>query len=173
MSLPDDIAKLEWIMFLDKKNFPQSLPHLIQLKAAKSELDWFMMENIRKEIEQAFGIHDSTLVSGFVKDIVTKSQRLNGTWYLAFQHTKVVGEVGLVPFPYREKIIGRIQDVDIVPSKQGKGLGKQLLLGLCNKAREMNLDGLCLFADANGWVKDWYLRFGFEKVGVTDRLKLC
>ena len=51
-----------------------------------------------------------------------------------------------------------------MPLEQSKGYGRELLMETCIKADEMGLDALCLMADEKDWPKNWYQRFGFERL---------
>lgn len=127
------------------------------------------MFGLRIQIERNFGIQDLKMIKGFVSDIQNKSQKLDGTWFLAYIDGKAVGEVGLILFDYENLKIGRLQDVDIAPAYQGMGLGNQLLQCIIKVAKGLDADGLALFARQDGWVKDWYQRFGFIKVGESSK----
>lgn len=166
---PHGLARDEWAMWLAAEAFPREIDTRIALKAAATDADWLMMKVMRLEIERSFGITDEALVNGFIDDIKRKVLSLGGCWYLAFETGQnsppPVGEVGLVPFEIDGLRFGRLQDVDIVPARQRRGLGNALLTSVCFEARALGLSGLALKARADGWVKDWYQRFGFERVG--------
>ncbi len=168
---PIGISLNEWVMWISKESFP-SIGSKVELRQIVTEYDWQKMLQLRIEIEKNFNIFDETLVSGFVNDIREKVKKLNGAWYLAYANSELVGEIGLIPFKFENKIIGRLQDVDIAPSKQGLGHGHEMLAAIVQLSRDMNLDGLCLLARSEGWVKDWYARFGFNKVGEINRAEL-
>jgi ribosomal protein S18 acetylase RimI-like enzyme len=117
-------------------------------------------------------LYDNFPDAGGINDIRHKCEMLNGIWYRASLGEDVVGEVGIVPFTCIWGKIGRLQDVDILPEYQGRGLGRQLLIEACRLAKLQGLNALCLMAKENDWPKDWYLRYGFIKVGEIATLKL-
>jgi N-acetylglutamate synthase-like GNAT family acetyltransferase len=166
---PNSSAAKEWLMWLGKESFPPVEANPLKLQKVEDERGWQEMIQLRIDIEKEFGIHDEELINGFVADIRQKVKLLNGSWFLASSNDEIIGEVGLVPFKFAGKSIGRLQDVDIHPARQGLGFGRHLLLAICNEARVLNLDGLCLFARADKWVKNWYQRFGFIKIGSVSR----
>lgn len=159
------LATHEWTMWLPQENFRTSFDNALELVEVDSEEKWQKMLEIRIDIEKEFGITDQNKIKQLVDDIRVKSHKLNGKWFLASIENKIVGEVGIIPFDFNGERVGRLQDVDIIPSEQNKGLGTQLLNEICKKALLMKLSALCLMAKSDDWPKDWYMRFGFLKAG--------
>lgn len=164
-NIPQNSSHYEWLMWLAQSQMARSSDLRVRLREVREESDWEKMFEIRKAIEKKFGVLDEETVRGFVSYIRSKAERLQGKWFLACLEDRVVGEVGIVPFERDGKTIGRLQDVDIVPDQQGRGLGRQMMGALFNEARSMKLEALCLFAREEKWVKDWYARLGFIRVG--------
>jgi N-acetylglutamate synthase-like GNAT family acetyltransferase len=167
-----EMAQHEWTMWLPKEQFSSSSKNLLKLVEVKSQEQWDEMLELRMSIEKEFGISDKVVVKQFVEDIKKKGHELKGKWFLAKTNEKTIGEIGILPFEFEGKKVGRLQDVDIIPCSQGKGYGRELLAQVCIKASEMNLNALCLMAKADDWPKEWYFRFGFVKVGETMRMRL-
>lgn len=155
----------EWAMWLPAQNFPARSRVEIDLIPVDSEKLWGELFATRKEVEIAFQVTDEKVIQQLITDIKRKCTELGGCWYLALANGVTIGEIGVVPFAFRNLRIGRLQDVDILPKYQGRGFGNQLLAAICEQAMTAKLDGLCLMAKANDWPKDWYARFGFIKVG--------
>jgi GNAT superfamily N-acetyltransferase len=124
------------------------------------------MLEIRLQIEKGFGDFSHAAVAEMVLQIRKCQESLNGQWYLALDsfQKRVVGEIGMVRF-HVGLTIARLQDVDIIPSEQGRGLGNELLLGIIAQAKKDGISALCLKADHDDWPLNWYHRRGFEKVG--------
>ena len=160
-----DKATHEWTMWLETKDYKLSENSRLELRSCVSDKDFDVMFDLRKKVEKAFDIEDKNIIRSFVSDIQTMKETYSGNWYLAYFNGEAVGEIGLVPFIFEGERVGRLKDVDIIPSYQGNGLGNELLKEICFRARKQSLSGLCLTADAGEWPKDWYLKFGFEKVG--------
>lgn len=158
-------AQHEWTMWLTKEHFPEQSQGSLSLHKISSDADWEEMFRIRCLIEKEFGVEDPSLVRRFVEDIKNKTKKLNAHWFLAKVKNKVIGEIGIVVLEESNFKVGRLQDVDIIPSEQKKGYGNQLLIAISNFAHKEGLDALCLMAKADDWPKDWYLRFGFQKIG--------
>jgi len=136
-------------MWLDGDDFKQSLDNSIELLPVKEEKDWRDMLDLRIKIEIAFGLTNIETIKKLVNDIKVKSTKLNGQWFLLKKQNKVIGEFGLVPFTFENKIVGRIQDVDIASEYQGNGFGNILLSYICNAAIENKYKALCLMAKAD------------------------
>ncbi len=166
---PNGGAKNEWLMWLPRSHFPKDENKSLSFRPVLSEADWEKMLRLRIDIEKNFGITDIKIISGFVSDIKAKSRELGGKWFLAIHEGQIVGEVGLIEFEIEGLKIARLQDVDIMPTQQGRGFGRHLLHGICEIAARSEIDGLALFARTDSWVKDWYLRFGFIKVGEASK----
>ena len=158
-------TQLEYTFWLPEKDFLTLSNADFQLIPINEEKHWEIMLNLRREIEANFGLFDETLLKQLVKDIQTKSEHLNGQWFLAKFQEVWVGEIGLIPFDFRGQKVGRVKDVDIIPSRQGKGLGNLLIQALCQYAKQEKLQALCLMAIANDWPQQWYQKLGFKKMG--------
>ena len=123
------------------------------------------LEQMRSEVEVAFGVTDFHQIQSLTNGIRRITQDYKANWFLVYSDGELVGEVGLVELESEQGKVGRLQDVDILPRYQGLGLGNQVMIGITQIAREKGLRALCLKADADRWIKDWYLRFGFKHVG--------
>jgi len=161
--------KKEWTMWLPKTSFPKNSRQEIILSEVRSPEDWQDLLILRTKVESALGIKDQSIIQKFIDDIRRKMLKFDGTWFLARLGTTLVGEIGLVIFDFDGRRIGRLQDVDIIPTEQGKGYGNQLLNAVCKLAIDKSLEGLCLMATEKDWPKIWYQKFGFIKVGKTLR----
>lgn len=148
----------------------------LRLKPVQSDADWQKMRHLRSKIEQAFGLSDPKIIGQLVEDIQRKQEALNGQWYLAFTDTSAphaVGEIGWFPVTSPLGTLGRIQDVDILPEYQGKGLGQALMTALCREAQKAQLQGLLLMALKTDWPWRWYEKLGFRVVGSTPPVSLA
>lgn len=157
----------EWLMWLSKDDFPNKTADRIKLEKVESELHWKQLYEVRRLVEVKFGITKPSETEVLINDVKKKSDKLKGNWFLVISEENLVGEVGLIPFEFGSLKIGRLQDVDIIPSEQGKGFGGEMLREICELAKAQNCDGLALMAKVNDWPKDWYARYGFVKVGET------
>ncbi|MCH2535592.1 MAG: GNAT family N-acetyltransferase, partial [Bdellovibrionales bacterium] len=155
----------EWTRWLPSERFLNNSQNLLKLSEVNTEEKWKEMYKMRISIEKEFGITDESEVKRIVDDIKKKARELKGKWFLAKAEGKTVGEIGILPFEFEGKQVGRLQDVDIISNEQGKGYGNELLAEACIKAKKMNLNALCLMAKSDDWPKEWYLRFGFVKIG--------
>lgn len=160
-----DKVQNEWTMWLDANDFKFSTTSDISLVPVISDSDYKALFEIRKIIEVAFGNGDDDTVQSLINDIRQMAEKHKGVWYLAKHENIFVGTIGIVPFEFKGQQVGRLKDVQIISQAQGKGLGGKMLRAVCDKAHKMNLQALCLTADADNWPKDWYLNFGFQKVG--------
>ena len=159
------ISRHEWSMWLEDRERLSGAPTDLILCPVTSDEEWQMLEEIRRKVEGPFGCEHPDLIRKFIEDAKCKHERFGGTWFLASYEGRWVGQIGIVPFRIEGQLIGRLQDVDIVPEEQGKGFGRQLLQALCRWACEHTFQALCLMAKADDWPRLWYQRFGFQKVG--------
>lgn len=155
----------EWTMWLDKEDFPEVTEGPLHLQPVETPEQWERLHHVRIQIEQADNAQHQALTRQLIEDAQTKTARFGGQWFLAMVGGRDVGQIGLVPFTWNRQRIGRLQNVDIIPTEQGKQYGHQLLLQLCQEARRQQLDALCLMALSNNWPRLWYQRFGFVKQG--------
>jgi GNAT superfamily N-acetyltransferase len=142
----------------------------IRLDEVTSESHWQAMLAIRMQVERAFGIVDEEVVQTFIDEIRKCQRVLGGRWYVARApgYEAYVGEVGLVPFEFGGRRVGRLQDVDIVPCFQGRGFGNALLDAIIHQAKCDGLQALCLLADVKDWPRHWYRRRGFVPVVIRS-----
>ena len=157
----------EWTMYLDLRSYVLKVPRQkgLSLKRVQTEKDWDKLFYVRQAVEVAFGIDDGQKVKSFIQDVRVKVDQLKGVWFLCDFKGQIVGQIGIIPFEYKEQKIGRLQDVDIIPKFQSMGYGKFLLNNIVSKAIDDGYDGLCLMAKSSDWPKGWYQDFGFCKVG--------
>ncbi|MBC76106.1 MAG: hypothetical protein CME64_08825 [Halobacteriovoraceae bacterium] len=151
-----------WSMWLELSNRKDTR---LELKEVNSEPLWNEMFNLRSEVEKEFGDFSSEDIKKMISAIKHQVENNHGKWFLAYLNEECVGEIGIIPISYNGKVIYRLQDVDVVSSFRGQGLGNNLLNAISNLALDEKVFSLCLRADANDWKKDWYLRYGFQKVG--------
>jgi ribosomal protein S18 acetylase RimI-like enzyme len=90
---------------------------------------------------------------------------LGAKWFLLSDKNDCVGEIGIVPFSFGSVCIGRLQNVEVSPSYQGKGYGNQLMNLVFSQATDMGLSALCLKARPDDWTSGWYEKNGFLKIG--------
>lgn len=158
----------EATLFLALDHQPRVNP--IVLEPIQSPKNWQSYTALRTQIERAFGLTDPHQIRHIVKDIQTKQKQLQGQWYLAQdpETEAYCGAIGLVPFLFEGQILGRVQDVDILPAFQNQGLGNRLLSALIHKAQSKKLKGLVLMAKTNDWPLQWYQRKGFKLLGQAE-----
>jgi len=149
-----------------------SLMSLVELQSVASDTDWRRLEIARREIEIAFAGGAPNDVPSMIAGIKKVISNFEADWFFAVHAGEIVGEAGLVEFTIKGKKVGRLQDIDILPKFQGRRLGNELLKSIFLEARKRGLTGLCLKADEDRWVKDWYVRRGFEHVGTWYPEKL-
>jgi len=166
--IPSPIPKRrEWTMWRDITSDDEQTFGGFRLDPVVSTGDWEVLAGLRREIEKAYNLTDETILEKIIEDIQTKSRELNGQWFLFCHSDQYVGSIGVVPFTFDGERIGRIQDVDIIPSCQGKGFGSKMLKMFFAEMKRTGLKSLCLMAIENDWPKDWYLRNGFSKLEQT------
>jgi len=151
-----------WSMWLDLSKRKDTR---LELKEVNSESLWNEMFNLRSEIEKEFGDFSSEDIKKMISAIKHQVDKNRGKWFLAYLNNKCVGEIGVIPIRVDDKVIYRLQDVDIIKSFRGQGLGHDLLNAISNMALDEGVFSLCLRAEFNDWKKDWYLRYGFQKIG--------
>lgn len=132
-----------------------------------SESDWSQMRTLRQEVETAFGVTNPQAVDAMVEEIKLCRAKLPSHWFLARTESSPVhvGEIGIVIVTVNNLRVGRLQDVDILPRFQNKGLGKRLIVAALHFATDAGLHAVCLKADTDDWPVKWYQRLGFEPVG--------
>ncbi len=141
----------------------QDLPPLnIELKAISCQADWDCLFVLRQAIEVPYGLSDREQIQILISDTQAKVKQLQGLWYLANYQGQWVGAVGRVPFQNPSGQWGRLQDVDIIPAYQGRGLGRQLLQAICQQGFAAGDQAIGLKALQSGWPLKWYQRFGFK-----------
>lgn len=64
--------------------------------------------------------------------------------------------------------VAHLSDVIVLESARGYGLGNDLLEAAKEHAREMGAKMLCLWADPEQWMVEWYKRHGFKQQCVYD-----
>lgn len=167
--IPNNIpARSEWTMWKVVES-DSVVQDGFRLHRVETKQDWQQLLSARIAVERAFGVVDEFRVETIIEDVKSKVKEGQGEWFL-FQHGgEVVGEIGYVPFKYQGQRVARLQDVDILPSFQGNGFGNRLLESLEIYLKSRQYDAMCLMAVARDWPKDWYLRYGFQKVGDTTK----
>jgi GNAT superfamily N-acetyltransferase len=152
---------------LKKAPVPERSEQALSLQEVKTQHDWDRMEELRRQVELPFGVTDPTAVAKLIEEVRRCQKMLKGRWYLAQLPTdgEFIGEVGLVPFEFEGLRIGRVQDVDIVPAFQNRGLGNLLLEAIIQLAKSEGFAALCLVADMHDWPRHWYQRRGFVSLG--------
>jgi GNAT superfamily N-acetyltransferase len=158
-------TKPQWAMWLDLPAAIEGDGKTIELREVVSDGDWHELARVRTEIEVPFYVVDPLAIARLIERIRKLVRKFKAPWYFAVADGEIVGEVGLFEFDSELGRIGRLQDVDILPRFQGRGLGNALLDAIILEAQTRNLAAICLKADADRWVKDWYMRRGFLKVG--------
>lgn len=160
--------KPQWAMWLDITDYDTEISAEFKLRAISKENDWDTLIQLRKNVEEAFGITSEEDIVDMINNIKSILRKFKAYWFLAYFKEKLVGEIGLVTFVSKWGKYGRLLDVDILPEFQGQGLGNQLLNSIIDIAQGQGMKGLCLKADADDWKKDWYGRIGFQRVGVWE-----
>ncbi len=166
---PDKAPSRRLALWLDREGLRRPSPRRLKLIPARSEEHWAVMAAYREEVEKEFAGYSPGIGRRVVGRIRHRGKHLTGDWHLALADGRVVGGIGLILFDTPVGRVGRLQDVDVAPAFRGRGLGRELLLAVCREAVRLDLAGLCLRADADDWPKDWYLRFGFARVGTWLR----
>jgi predicted N-acetyltransferase YhbS len=161
----DEPRDEQWTMWLELEDVALLDHSRITLRPVKSDGDYETMFLLRRDVEMAFGVTDPAKVKTLVNDIRKATNRFQARWYLAILEGVCIGEIGIIPFEFNGKKIGRLKDVDILPEFQGNGFGGEILKLICGQAKSEQYEGLCLMAKAQDWPKDWYQNFGFTKVG--------
>lgn len=152
-----------WLKLASKNDLSASE---LVLREISTKAHWETYRKLRAEIEIPFGITDSTEVNQFIDEIQQVTSKFPSSWYLGLNsENQIVGSIGLVEFEFGQMQVGRLLDIDIVPSFQGRGYGNHLIWAIARMAHTKGLSYLCLKTDAHRWVKDWYQKLGFEVVG--------
>lgn len=155
----------EQTFWLPRKFFLTLSDPNFQLIPIQTQAHWDIMLSMRRAIEIKYNLVNEAVLLQLIKDIQSKTHHQDGQWFLARYHNEWVGEIGLIPFTFEGKKIGRIKDVDIIPSKQGQGLGNLLMQAICSYAKQEKFEALCLMALTDDWPRTWYQRLGFIPVG--------
>jgi ribosomal-protein-alanine N-acetyltransferase len=137
-------------------------PSKLQLVPVSGLEHWQMLRELRTQIEIPFGITDPKEIDALLREIKRIVETFQATWFLAKLGNETVGEIGLVEFKTENGTIGRLLDVDIAPAFQGRGHGNELLYAIFEVSRQRGVKALCLKTDSDRWVKDWYVKLGFE-----------
>ena len=56
-----------------------------------------------------------------------------------------------------------INDVAVAPRFQGQGIATQLMDKAMEDLKKMDIVGVHLITASNGWLKDFYAKYGFQK----------
>ena len=158
------IEKTHWTMWIDTNEIIKNSTGL-QLRRVEKEKDWNDLYNIRTEVESAFGVVEPKAIEAMIDTIKLIQSERKSHWYIIQIGDTFVGEFGIVDFDKGEKKVGRLQDIDILPSMQNKSYGNMLLKEVFNIGLVESYDSFCLMAETNDWPKYWYLKSGFRKVG--------
>jgi N-acetylglutamate synthase-like GNAT family acetyltransferase len=155
---------------LKKAAIPKQTVQTLFLQEVTTQHDWDRMGELRRQVEIPFGVTDPTAVAKLIEQVRRCQKMLKGQWYLAqlLPNGEFIGEVGLVPFEFDGLRIGRVQDVDIVPAFQHRGLGNILLEAISRLAKSEGFSALCLVADMDDWPRHWYQRRGFVSLGEIE-----
>jgi ribosomal protein S18 acetylase RimI-like enzyme len=138
----------------------------LQLVPVETEQHWAVLREVRRQIEIPFGVVEGEKIDAMISEIQKIKSIFSADWFLAYSKDLVVGSIGLVEFRDFSATFGRLLDVDILPQFQARGHGNHLLSAICSEARRRALTALCLRAEEDQWVKNWYARLGFKAVGV-------
>jgi ribosomal protein S18 acetylase RimI-like enzyme len=144
----------------------------LRLVAVETEQQWALLREVLRQIEIPFGVVEGDKIDAIIEDIRRIKKIFSSDWFLAYSKQLVVGSIGIVEFRNFSAPVGRLLDVDILPQFQGRGHGNQLLSAVCGEARRRSLAALCLRAEEDRWVKDWYTRLGFKSVGLWPATNL-
>lgn len=143
-------------------NYENSLS--IELCPVETSEEWDVMMDMRVEIEKPFKV-EAERAREFVHYQAFLQNELLGGWYVARHGNKPVGNIGLFCIQHEGEIVGRLQDVDIIPEMQGQGLGHALLKSIIHEAENMGCSWLCLSTESDDWPKELYMKHGFIKTG--------
>lgn len=164
-SLPLKKTTALWLSLEKVTQATDLLP--LEIRPVINEQDWQKMLELRVRVESRFGVSKLEDVLSMINEIKMCQSKLKAQWYLAYlpDSLAVVGEIGLVQFVHDGLRFGRLQDVDIDPDFQGKGLGDALLSTIISKSITEGLQALCLKADSDDWPLRWYEQRGFTPLG--------
>jgi GNAT superfamily N-acetyltransferase len=77
------------------------------------------------------------------------------------------GALAGITMLFSEGAVAQVEDVYVVPSERGKGLGRVLVTHATRAAFEAGHELVFIVADDEGWPKNLYRSVGFEPAGVT------
>lgn len=87
---------------------------------------------------------------------------MRGTMYAAYEGEKVIGVAVLVR---QSQDIYELKNLTVVPAYQGKGIGKQILMELCEKCRERSAHTLRVGTGETPKHLGFYKACGFTECG--------
>ncbi|PCJ16936.1 MAG: hypothetical protein COB02_14820 [Candidatus Cloacimonadota bacterium] len=135
------------------------------LEKISSNNHWKQYLEIRYKIEEAFSLNKKQ-VNHLIKTMIHRQSKLDGSWYFFKKENTIIGAIGLFTFQNKAHLVGRLQDVDILPLYQGKNYGIQLLLHTIRKSKSLGHNSLSLCCDFGEWPKKYYEKVGFKTVGL-------
>lgn len=137
----------------------------LQLSEIATDADFNRLLRFRMQ-EAAYDGLDNAYVHSSMDFTKRLQDRLHARWFILRESNNVdIGEIGLVPFPIANVMIGRIQNVEIGLSSRGQGHGNKMMSALEYCASNLGLQHLCLKARPDDWPINWYQKIGFKEVG--------
>jgi N-acetylglutamate synthase-like GNAT family acetyltransferase len=135
----------------------------VELVEVVTSSDFEDLYNFRLSLDED---EDESQVRASINFFKTCREQLKARWYLLkTSDSELVGEIGVVPFYFETRCLGRIQNVEIASKYKGQGFGNQLLWLVEQEAIQMGISALCLKAKPDDWPVNWYVRRGYEVVG--------
>lgn len=101
-------------------------------------------------------------------DASLRRQMQSGHVFLLAMSDGVPGGFASYELHYQQKPVSKLHKIYILPSMQGKSVGKALLLEVARIAREAGMQQVWLNVNRENKAVGFYERFGFKKMGEED-----
>ena len=101
-------------------------------------------------------------------DASLRQQMESGNVFLLAEVDGVPGGFASYELHYRNSPVSKLHKIYILPSMQGKSVGKALLLEVAKIAREAGMQQVWLNVNRENKATGFYERFGFKKTGEED-----
>lgn len=101
-------------------------------------------------------------------DASLRRQMQSGHVFLLAEYDGAPGGFASYELNYQDQLVSKLHKIYILPSMQGKSVGKALLLEVARIAREAGMQQVWLNVNRDNKASGFYERFGFRKTGEED-----
>lgn len=172
-----DLERYVWVLTREDKYINEvHLPSDYVIKPCQIQSESGLWCQVRNEAFKSLKGSETPMDEEAFTAMIQSQGHLNEGMLMLWHNEKVVGIVRVAKETEEGIDYGFIGPVAILPSEQGKGLGRMLIRAALHQSRAMQLNQamLCVNAD-NARAADLYLKEGFEKnvVMICYRLELA